>query len=265
MLKRDGALDLAATPEERLLAGQLWDKAVFTEKTGRVSATKFLTPAEAAFAETLCTRAGFQLTLDGGYEGAERRTALFLPDGWETIHIFDTPDDPLTVLCMKPHGDTALSHRDYLGALMGAGIQREAVGDILVQDGTAYCFCLAELAPYLLQNMTQAGRERVTTTQVCRADVPAIEAPAGEPVTATVLSLRLDAVLAAGFGLAREEAKAAVAAGLCSVNHQPVLKPERLVQPGDLLSFKGRGRVRFTETGGETRKGRTFIRLLRYR
>ena len=159
MLKRDGALDLAATPEERLLAGQLWDKAVFTGKTRRVSATKFLTPAEAAFAETLCTRAGFQLTLDGGYEGAERRTALFLPDGWETIHIFDTPDDPLAVLCMKPHGDTALSHRDYLGALMGAGIQREAVGDILVQDGTAYCFCLAELAPYLLQNMTQAGRE----------------------------------------------------------------------------------------------------------
>ena len=66
-------------------------------------------------------------------------------------------------------------------------------------------------------------------------------------------------------GLSREEAKAAVAVGLCSVNHQPVLKPERLVQPGDLLSFKGRGRVRFTETGGETRKGRTFIRLLRYR
>ena len=105
----------------------------------------------------------------------------------------------------------------------------------------------------------------MTTTQLCRADVPAIEAPAGEPVTATVLSLRLDAVLAAGFGLSREEAKAAVAVGLCSVNHQPVLKPERLVQPGDLLSFKGRGRVRFTETGGETRKGRTFIRLLRYR
>lgn len=265
-MKRDEILNLAATPEERLLVGQLWDKARLADQAGRLSGTKFLSPAETDFALRVCERAGFPAVPDGGYDGAERCVMLLLPAWVEPEDAVSAPDNPIAVLRLEPHGHTALSHRDYLGALMGAGIQREALGDILVQPDGAFVFCLSELTPYLLQNLTQAGRERLTVSLAERADAAAAAAAQdGEDLDATVMSLRLDAVLAVGFRMARETAKNAVLQGLCTVNHRAVNKPERTVSAGDLLSLRGYGRLRLEALSGETRKGRTRIRLVRFR
>lgn len=265
-MKRDDLLSLATTSEERLLAGLLWDKARLADQAGRLTSTKFLSPAEAAFAQTVCDRAGFSAVPDGGYDGAERCVMLMLPEWMEPDEATFAPENPITVIRLKPHGKTALTHRDYLGALMGSGIQREALGDILVEEGNAFVFCLSELTPYLLQNLTQAGAERLTLSVAERSDAAAaVAAQAGEIIDATVMSLRLDAVLAIGFRMARESAKSAVLQGLCSVNHRVVNKPERTVLAGDLLSLRGHGRIRLLEITGETRKGRTKICLMRFR
>lgn len=259
-------MNLAATPEERLLAGQLLDKARLADQAGRLTGTKFLSPAETAFAQLVCERAGFSAVQDGGYDNAERCVMLLLPEWMEPDETVSSPDNPITVIRLQPHGKTVLTHRDYLGALMGVGIQREALGDILVEEGNAFVFCLSELTPYLLQNLTQAGRERLTVSLADRAEAAAAAAAqSGEDMEATVMSLRLDAVLSVGFRMAREAAKNAVLQGLCTVNHRAVNKPERTVSAGDLLSLRGHGRLRLTELSGETRKGRTRIRLMRFR
>ena len=264
-MKRDEAISAARTEAERLLAGQVMDKAARAEKTGRCTATMFLTPAEAAFVRRLCGRAGLRVVFDGGYEGAERCVALFPPP-----YLPDTDDFPLqemspVAVLRARGGDAGLSHRDYLGAFMAAGIRREAVGDIAARGGEAYIFCQAELVPYLIQNVTHAGRARLTLEQVAREDVPAAEEPQGETVAVTVASLRVDAVAAAGFKISREAAKAAVAQGMCSVNHLPADKPETPVAEGDLISVRGKGRILLAEVHGETRKGRVAVTLFRFR
>ena len=252
--------------DERILVRQTIDKAALAEKTSRLTATKFLTPAEAALVRRFCQFAGIRAVFDGGDKEAERCVALFPPsfyDGIDEEYLLE--DSPVAVLRAAVKGDTALTHRDYLGALMGAGIQREAVGDINVHAHEAYLCCLAELVPYLTQNLTQVGRAPITLAEIARSERPPRTPPDGETMQATVSSLRLDALVAAGYHLSREEAKGLIEQGLCSVDHLTAVKPDSAVAEGVLVSVRGKGRMKLCEVRGETRKGRIALTLFRYR
>ena len=257
----------ARTEEERLLAAQTLDRAERAQRTGCVTASKFLTPAEAAFVAQLARTEGLTVVFDGGRPNTERQVALFPPD-WldaDAPESWIAEESPVTVLRFRTAGGEELGHRDYLGALMAAGIRRDAVGDIDVHGAEAYFFCLTDMAPYLMQNVTRAGRARLTCEEVPRDAVPPPEAEDAEELHATVGSLRLDAVAAAAFRISREDAKSAILQGLCTVNHLPAEKPDADVEEGDLLALRGKGRARLSAVRGETRKGRVAITVLRYR
>ncbi|MBR5519740.1 MAG: hypothetical protein IKU55_03385 [Clostridia bacterium] len=256
----------ALSSDDRLLVRHVMDKAALAEKTSRLTSTKFLTPAEVALVRRFCAFAAIRVIFDGGSAEAERCVALFPPpycDGIDDEYLLE--DSPVAILRASVKGDTVLTHRDYLGALMAAGVQREAVGDIEVHEHEAYLFCLTELVPYLSQNVTQAGRAPLTLSVIDRADLPPREAPDGEVLQATVSSLRLDALVAAGYHLSREDARAVIEQGLCSVDHLPVTKADAAVSEGILVSVRGKGRMKLTEVRGETRKGRLALTLFRYR
>ena len=256
----------ALNGDERILIRQVLDKAALAEKASRFTATKFLTPAEAALVRRFCAHANIRVIFDGGSSEAERCVALFPPaycEGIEDQYLLE--ESPVAALHASVRGDTALTHRDYLGALMAAGIRREAVGDIEVHAGEAYLFCLAELVPYLVQNLTQAGRAPLSLTEIARDAVPPRESPDGEELQVTVASLRLDALVAAGYRLSREDARTVIEQGLCTVDHLPVTKADSAVEAGILVSVRGKGRMKLTEVRGETRKGRLALTLFRYR
>ena len=80
----------------------------------------------------------------------------------------------------------------------------------------------------------------------------------------TVAALRLDAVLASGFSLARGKSADAVAGGRVSLNHRECLKPDRAVAQGDVLTCRGLGKCVLKSVGGQSRKGRTIIEIERY-
>ena len=62
-----------------------------------------------------------------------------------------------------------LSHRDILGSLMGMGIVREKVGDILVSPESADLIVLDTVADFLLSSWNSAGRAKLT----CAYNLPA--------------------------------------------------------------------------------------------
>lgn len=105
---------------------------------------------------------------------------------------------PLPAVCLFAQtlrADRALTHRDYLGALMSLGIRRECIGDILLSEDGAYLFVLDTVAPLVCDELSSVGR-----CSVCVRAGRAEELPSGKSArhqTATVASLRLDAVLAA--------------------------------------------------------------------
>ena len=225
------------------------------ERTATVTATAFLTPAE-QYAVTAWAkrRADCTLLLHGGCGNAERKAAFFLPF-YLAPEDFDASEYLRAVRVTAAFGTPG--HRDYLGAILGLGVRREWIGDVLVFDNTAHVLCLPSVEAHLL-TLEKVGRCGVKTASVALIDVPAPERKT-RTVTFTVKSLRFDAAVAGLFGLSRTAAAERIRAGLASLNYAECLRTDAPVHAGDVLSLRGCGKGAITDEGGLSRKGRRFI------
>ena len=156
-----------------------------------------------------------------------------------------------------------LTHRDYLGSILGLGITREKIGDLLVGSASCDVLLLPEIADYLLLNLESAGRVRLKVHALPLSDLelPQIQV---KTVRDTVAALRLDAVMASGFSLSRGKAADLISAGRVQLNHRECGKCDRTVAQGDVISCRGLGKCSVKEIGGLSKKGRTMIVLERY-
>ncbi|MBE6997363.1 MAG: RNA-binding protein [Ruminococcaceae bacterium] len=226
-------------------------------RTGSVTSTHFLTPAEA---RTLSDWAKWGtdcvFLLHGGYAGAERAVGFFLPD-WMDESDFDPAETICALAGTAAFG--APGHRDWLGAIMGLGIGREWLGDILIEENRAVILCLASVQQHVLLNLDKVGRCGVKLRALSLADIVPPERAMSER-SFSVHSARLDAVCAGAFRLSRSAAAEAIAAGLLSLNYAVCTKPDTAVRAGDVLSLRGRGKAAVLDAGTrESKKGRRFI------
>ena len=154
-------------PEERTALARVLDQMERTQNRSIPSATHFLSPAQRAAAEPLLAACGHPKHLFfGGFEGAERTVCAFLPDWTEAEDWQQDEENPIgAVECLFPK-DADLSHRDILGGLMGIGLTREKVGDILVLEEKAQIIALKEAIPIILSQFDQAGRYRLWLREI---------------------------------------------------------------------------------------------------
>lgn len=247
-------------PEDRLLLARVWDKYEQTERKNIPSATVFLSPRERQLAQAMLNAAGVRSVylFDGGYEGAERTVLLFLP-GWAE----EPAGDELVFLRASFHGGESLTHRDILGSLMGLGVVRERVGDILVSPHSADIVAAPPLREFFLREWDQAGRVKLTVTEIGR-EALCVPQTQVKVIRDTVSSLRLDAVTATAFSMSRGRAAELIAAGKVSLDHVPCLKGDKPVGEGAVITARGLGKAKLAGVGGLSKKGRTGITVERY-
>ena len=255
-------LDRAAKDaEERIFLARVLDKYEQSSTRNIPAHTDFLSPAEQRAARDLLHAAAVHdgFVFLGGYERAERKILCFLPS-WQ-----EEADDAnyLSALRCTFHDAGVLTHRDFLGSLMGLQITREKIGDILVGDTSADLIVSSDIAEYLLQNLTSAGRVKPSVTQIELSElaVPTLNV---KVIRDTVSTLRLDAVAGAGFSMSRARAQELIASGRVQLNHRETLKSDAPVAQGDIVSARGLGKFEIAEVGGLSKKGRTGITLHRY-
>lgn len=261
-MDRRSLLDRAAkSAEERVLLGHILDKYDQCRQRNLPTNTAFLSPAEAQGARDLLRAAAIHegFALLGGYEGAERRMLFFLPDWQEEA---DESESMTALRCTYRKEDT-LTHRDFLGSLMAQGITREKLGDILVSDGSCDLIVSRDIAPYLLQNVTSAGRVKLSVSEIGLSGLNIPELKVKE-IRDTVSTLRLDAVAASGFSMSRGKAQELISSGRVQLNHRETLKADAPVAQGDVVSARGLGKFEVAEVGGLSKKGRTALLLRRY-
>ena len=157
---------------------------------------------------------------------------VYLPDYLEESTLYGE-DSPLCCLEANFFEADKLSHRDFLGALMGAGIARETVGDICVEPGRCLFFTTAEITPYVLDNLREAGRTKLRLKQISLAGLTMPE-PEFQEIRDTMASLRLDSVISSGFRIGRALAADYVHAGKVSIDGLPCEKPDKTVSEGAL-------------------------------
>jgi len=218
--------------------------------------THFLTEGEQALVDGLSLPC--PASFEGGYEDAERCIAVFgrkedLGYAWESsiVLLEISPKD------LKFAED--LTHRDFLGAIMNTGIRRELLGDLLVQEKSAYLFILQSMAPYLCEHL-----ERVRHTAVkvhVLETLPTAVSVRTEKKQVVVASARVDALVCGVFGLSRSEGKALVEKEKVSIRGKIITDGAKEALAGDRISVRGYGRFYFDSMGGQTRSGRCHANI----
>ena len=252
---------IAHTPEDRLLLAKLWDKINSGMRKNIAANTCFLSPREQELAHYLF---GVQTGLSafGGYDDAERKMLVWLPDYLDEDSLY-YEDSPVVCLRATYFEEDSLSHRDFLGSLMGAGIARETVGDICVSKGQCDFFVTTEIAPYVLQNFISAGRTKLHLEQITLDQVN-IPQPEIKEIRDTLASLRLDGVVSAGFRVSRGLAAQHISAGKVAIDGVICEKPDKAIAEGAKISLRGLGKIQLKSVNGQTKKGRISVIINRY-
>lgn len=252
----------AQTEDDRLMLKKVLDKKDAAQRKAAPSNTKFLSQRQAVLCTAMLKAAGNPAHMYlGGYEDAERQVLFFPPDWMDWTPEGD--ESPIAVVRCAFSKENTLTHRDILGAMMGLGVERETVGDILVSEGEAYVVVLREILPFVLQNLISAGRAGLTAAEIPESELKVPQA-AFTLKKDTVSSLRLDSVVASGFNTSREKAAEMIRSGRVSLDHLECTKPDKTVTQGARISARGSGKIELYEVGGLTKKGRTAIVIKKY-
>lgn len=246
-------------PEEKRFAAQMNELAGRSLQDAKPVWTDFLDPAELQQAQAILSWAtGIRFSSFGGYQNAERRRLVIYPD----YYIAQTIEPELSYLAIQPGAPGQLNHRDYLGALLGLGLKRQKIGDLVVSDQECQVILVPELAGYIQSNLDKVGSQKVTVTAI---DPEQLNPPnlREKIIKSTVASLRLDALAALGFGDSRTKMAREIKALRVKVNWKIATNPDSQLSPGDIISIRGRGRVLFREQSGTSKKGRLGVVLVR--
>ncbi len=252
--------------ENELLLARVEDCITACDESYLITSTNFLDIyQQSTVIEYLKKRSEVKYELYGGFDDSERKTAVFFPDYADGVdYIKENPDlSPIVALNIKKDSFSSLSHRDYLGAVMGLGIRREAVGDIIVSDKGCSMAVIKSVAPYIKENLTSVGRGSVKVEISESFDNTGNEA-VFETKRCYVSSMRLDAVVAVAFSLSRNTAAEKIRRGEVLMNGVVMSKPDTRVPFGAKLVIHGSGKVIVDEDVGVTKKGRQAFLIKKY-
>ena len=252
---------IAQSAEDKLLLAKLWDKINGGIRKNIPANTSFLSPREQEMARFLFGEPE-GLHFFGGYDDAERQMVVFLPEYLDRQELTGA-ESPIVCLRAGFYAGDTPSHRDFLGALMGAGVARETIGDICVGKGSCDFFVTAEIAPYILQNFTSAGRTKLHLDKIPLEEA-SIPEPEEKEIKDTLASLRLDSVISSGFRIGRSLASQYVSAGKAAIDGLPCEKPDKAVSEGMKISVRGLGKIKLAAVNGRTKKDRISVVIHRY-
>ncbi|MGG6241932.1 photosystem II S4 domain protein [Nodosilinea sp. AN01ver1] len=258
MLPKD---DLLKSAENRDRLARILDQADQAVKTWEIVVTDFLSPPEQVEANEMLQRLSDVHGLAwGGYPQAERQRLAIA----RTDIPLDQSQIPLSLLTISGNFmfDPA-NHGDFLGSLLGTGLDRSKVGDIIVLgERGAQAIVVPELAEFLVQSLTQV-RSVPVKTQPLDWDQLRVRPPQKKDLTTVEASLRLDAVASAGFGMSRSKMADLINSGDVRVNWKPVTQASHTLSTGDLVAIRGKGRLEIGDIA-VTKKERYRVGLTRY-
>ena len=244
-----------------MLLAKVWDKINAGIRKNILANTCFLSPRELDMTRYLFGDVD-GLHSFGGYEGAERRMLVYLPEYLDGDALYEE-DSPVICLRAEFYHSESPSHRDFLGALMGAGIGRETVGDICVGKESCDFFVTEEIAPYIEQSFTSAGRTHLRISRISLKEA-SIPEPEVKEIKDTLASLRLDSVISSGFRIGRSLAAQYVTQSRAAIDGLPCEKPDKAIAEGAKISVRGLGKMKLVSVNGRTKKDRISVTIHRY-
>ncbi len=256
MYDKTALLDRYKDYEDRLLANRIVDAAEYCRKSFTCKYTHFLDPRQQGIADELLEKFNeVSFSFEGGIPDAERKLCIIRHEDLEE----DVSTNAVDIVKFSWYADgKKLSHRDFLGSLIGSGIKREMIGDIIVEEDIAYLVCKNEVTSFILLNISKIGSVSVRS-ELAAADIKRTDK--SKEVNSTVSSLRLDSIVSSGYGVSRSKAVEAIKSGKVKLNWEDIDTPSKEVKEGDTISLRGKGRIVLQEVFGNTKKDRIRVAI----
>ncbi|HHX60732.1 MAG TPA: hypothetical protein GX707_08465 [Epulopiscium sp.] len=260
--KIENIIQSISDPIEKSLLKRILDLVYRAQKTYSVTYTDFVDPFLLGKIKSYrLDLLGINLLSYGGLPASERQIIGLAHDE------IDIEEDEFPIGYLKISVKTGigkpLSHRDYLGAIMGLGIEREKIGDLLIQGNEAFVMTHGDILDYVLHSLDGVSRYgKVTCSTVLKEDIPHFE-PEYKSINSTVLSARADAIIATGFEISRSTVVKLIMSGRAMCNGV-IITQSTAINEGDTCTLRGHGKIKINEIGSMTKKGRTRVTIHRY-
>lgn len=235
-------------------------KNILNKFSNRIEYSDFLSPfAQNYIAENIIKKdyPYVNYRFFGGYENSERKILAVSYD--DEIEYF-----PIDIVLIE--SKKQLNHRQILGSMVGYGLKRDNLGDILVNNNKAILFVKNQVTDYIVIHVNKIGNENVKVDVIKKDELNIDEFlnDNAKRVTCSVASLRIDAIISHGFGISRDEANALVRQLRVAVNWVYIDKPSFEIKEGDIISVRHHGRLKVEKVLSVTKKGRITVEILRY-
>lgn len=248
--------------DERFLSAHIADLCGLSRRTGVPKFSRFLNERELIIARNAARAENADPIFYGGYDGASRMVCGF----FEGTYAEEMPEDDklglfsVSAVTFSFRKQSKLTHRDFLGAVLGIGLERSVLGDIPVAEDHAVVFCLDTAAELI------CGLEKVGSSGVRAEHGITMEIPAAKFVTLdrTISSLRLDRLVGACANISGERSASLIKSGQVSADFSVCLNVSGIVRENTVISIRGYGRFRLAKIAGETKKGKIRVVIEKY-
>lgn len=239
----------------KYLNGIISDKLDKYYETGDIESTFFMDPSEIVDVIHILKNTAY--TVYGGFEEAERKIIMIGSSDKKDFIKF------AKIIRITPNNkDTIISHRSVLGSVLGLGVKREMIGDIIINNNVCDIIVINSIFEFLLNNFKYVGREKVSVKEIPINEMIEVEDTSKE-IRTTVSSLRVDSIISAGFGIPREKSAELIKNEMVKVNYIMTKSTNKAVKKDDIISVRTKGRLIISEIIGESKSGRIKILLLK--
>lgn len=296
-MEKQELLKQFAKPEDKLLVSKIYDKIKFTHNRNQIQTTSFLDGYEQTVVEKflkLCQEKNF--LLEGGFPEAERKMLFLFPDKLENLlsknatlqeaqkievelkieevpEIEKTQNKALAIvkkfikvisIILPKELQGTYHHREYLGGLMKLGIEREKIGDIIVNEQGADILVQSEITSFFLSHLpdlTRFQKAQISQKEITELKIEQIKK---ESMVILVPQLRLDVVLSEILHLSRSKASDFIEQERVFVNYELKTKNATTLKQGDILTVRGKGKYEIGEILSQTAKGKLRLEVKKY-
>ena len=244
--------------DDKILLAQVLDKIEMCDNKNKIEYTDFLDLAQIELVQKFINKLKIEnYIFYGGFEQAERKILVIYPEKFNATVVEKNLSNVVKIIRIQLPDDLKgkYTHRDYLGAVIKLGVKREKVGDIIVDNDGADIIVDKDIVKFLSENLSGLTRFSKSTISVENIE---------EEIEIIVSSLRLDNVISELARCSRNKALDIINMERVFINFQNETKKTKQIKPGDMITIRGKGRFFVKELVGQTRSGRTILKVEKF-
>lgn len=253
--------------DDKLIIAKLMDKIKICKSRNKIVHTEFLTPYQREIIQKELNKNKIKNYLFfGGYEEAEGKVLVLYPKKFDIDIVNKNLENIIKVINIKVPKEVEgkYNHRDYLGTIMKIGLNRNRIGDIIVDKAGAFIFVLEENAEYILENLKEFNKFSKAKIDIINFKEAEIKEQEFEMIKITVVSMRIDAIISSLLRISRNKAEELIKQEKIFVNTKVEKKISKEINEKDILAIRGYGKVILTKIDSN-KNGKLVIYIKKYK